>query len=169
MHPFCRCVGVSILGSKRSQTNYNQPRKPIIHGVLKAYNLFRWAQNRMANQQGCPYLNKLHVQKDSSFVCFLLEIPWKFQLFSLFCETVVAFMSSTEIFRGEIGVRPARIDPLTHDWRLAAVLFTGPALLPCYHVGLYAYCLYRSGYRFKLQSLLNITRYVVLVFRRIFH
>ena len=77
-------------------------------------------------------------------------------------------MSSIEIFRGEIGVRPARIDPLTHDWRLAAVLFTGPALLPCYHVGFYAYCLYRSGYRFKLQSLLNITRYVVLVFRRIF-
>ena len=78
-------------------------------------------------------------------------------------------MYSIEIFRGEIGVRPARIDPLTHDWRLAAVLFTGPAFLPCYHVVFYAYCLYRSGYRFKLQSLLNITRYVVLVFRRIFH
>ena len=78
-------------------------------------------------------------------------------------------MSSIEIFRGEIGVRPARIDPLTQDWRLAAVLFTGPALLPCYHVGFYAYCLYRSGYRFRLQSLLNITGYVVLVFRRIFH
>ena len=78
-------------------------------------------------------------------------------------------MSSIEIFRGEIGVRPARIDPLTHDWRLAAMLFTGPALLPCYHVGFYAYCLYRSGYRFRLQSLLNITGYVVLVFRRIFH
>ena len=78
-------------------------------------------------------------------------------------------MSSIEIFPEKIGVRPARIDPLTHDWRLAAVLFTGPALLSCYHVGFYAYCLYRSGYRFKLQSLLNITRYVVLVFPRIFH
>ena len=34
---------------------------------------------------------------------------------------------------------------------------------PRYHAGLY-----RSGYRFKLQSLVNITRYVVSVFGKIF-
>ena len=64
-----------LLGTMRSQTSYHQPHKPIIHGVLKAYNLCRWAQNRMVSQQGYPYLNKLHVQKVWSFsfpwICFL--------------------------------------------------------------------------------------------------
>ena len=42
----------TLLGIKRSQTSYKQPHKSIIHGVLKAYNLFRWAQKQNGKSTG---------------------------------------------------------------------------------------------------------------------
>ena len=39
----CRLAIVEdLLGSKRSQTSYNQPGKPVIHGVLKVESQIEW-------------------------------------------------------------------------------------------------------------------------------
>ena len=102
------------------------------------------------------------------FPCFVLfsEILWKFQLFSttLFCETAVA--SSVFHWKSSRGNRGAA----GQNWSLHARLTFDHCVIlrPPYHVGYYAFCSYRSGYRFKLQSLLNITRYVVSLFRKLF-
>ena len=162
----------ALLWTKQSQTSYNQPHKSIIHGVLKAYNLFRWAQNRMVNQQGYPYLNKLHVQKVWTFsfplFCFVLRDSLKVSTvfdYIILRDSGCFFCFPLKIFARKPGrSRPELIPSRTADiWPLCYFKAQPP-----YHVGYYAFCSYRSGYRFKLQSLLNITRYVVSVFRQIF-
>ena len=67
---------------------------------------------------------------------------------------------SFDICAGKLGCRlPELILSRTTDvWPLCYF-----KAQPRYHAGLY-----RSGYRFKLQSLVNITRYVVSVFGKIF-
>ena len=143
----------ALSGTKRSQTSCKEPHKPIINGVLKAYNLFRWAQNRMVNQQRCPYLNKLHVWKVSRFpfpyFCFLLKILW---------TTVSCY--PLKFCAGKLGCGQPGLIPLhtTDVWQLRHF-----KAQPRYQVGFCAYCSYCSGYRF------NLTRYVVLVFRKVFH
>ena len=69
-------------------------------------------------------------------------------------------MFSFDICAGKLGCRlPELILSRTTDvWPLCYF-----KAQPRYHAGLY-----RSGYRFKLQSLVNITRYVVSVFGKIF-
>ena len=162
----------ALLWTKQSQTSYNQPHKSIIHGVLKAYNLFRWAQNRMVNQQGYPYLNKLHVQKVWSLsfplFCFVLRDSLKVSTvfdYIILRDSGCFFCFPLKIFARKPGRgRPELIPSRTADiWPLCYFKAQPP-----YHVGYYAFCSYLSGYRFKLQSLLNITRYVVSLFRKLF-
>lgn len=72
----------------------NNIYKPVTHSVLKVYNLFVKAQNRIANQ-----LNKLWVKKVLNVplptFCFLYRFLWTFQ-FSL----VHSFLCFLYILRG---------------------------------------------------------------------
>ena len=84
-----------------------------------------------------------------------------FFLFAYSGETAVVSCVFLWYLRGEIRVPPARIDPVTHDWPVWPLCCFKAQ--PRYHAGLY-----HSGYRFKVQSLVNITRYLVSVFGKIF-
>ena len=99
--------------TKLSHTSYKQQHRPVSRCVLKAFNVFGKAQNRMANQPDTRIWISFVFEKSPVFffrifICFFRSL-WRFQLSFAYLAWRGSFLSWN--FAQENGARAVNIDP----------------------------------------------------------